>query len=393
MQLKKIISLFLLIAIVIASIGFITAFAYITNTYTVQSGDSLWKVSAKFNISINDLKLINNLTVNEIYVGQTLKTALDAHSYTVRAGDSLWSIANSYKMAVADLKSLNALTGDSIYVGQTLKTMPDTLTYKVNSGDSLYKIALKYSVAVEDIFNINSLKTVELYIGQKLLIPYKLNPTENIVNNNHPEAVFGWPSVTYIVKAGDYFGSIANKFGTTQELLMKYNYKTANDWLNEGQKIAINGYAPRNFAVMPGDDTMPTRYGHLVDWFLDGQYLIKRNDILSVTDLQTGRVAKLKVMGGFNHADLEPLTANDTAILKQLWPQWSWTPRPVVIYKDGMNIAASLSGMPHSFDTIADNNVEGHFDCYLLNSKPHSADTSQAYVEQHYDNIYIAAGK
>jgi len=108
--------------------------------------------------------------------------------------------------------------------------------------------------------------------------------------------------------------------------------------------------------------------------------------------LQTGKAFTVKVLGGYNHADVEPLTVNDTNVIKELWANWEWTPRPVVIFKDGMNIAASLSGMPHSFDTTPDNGVVGHFDCYLQNSIPHGVDTSQVYVNQHYANINKAAG-
>ena len=71
---------------------------------------------------------------------------------------------------------------------------------------------------------------------------------------------------------------------------------------------------------------------------------------------------------------------------------YKWDPRPVVIFHDGMNIAASFSGMPHSFDTIATNGVTGHFDLYTYNSKAHTSSTSQTYLNQHKANILSAAG-
>ena len=98
------------------------------------------------------------------------------------------------------------------------------------------------------------------------------------------------------------------------------------------------------------------------------------------------------MLGGFNHSDVEPLTTQDTDTMKQIFGTWTWTPRPVVIFHNGMNIAASLSGMPHSFDNTPNNGVTGHFDLYLKNSIPHASETSGAYVQQHYNNIPIAAG-
>ncbi len=79
--------------------------------------------------------------------------------------------------------------------------------------------------------------------------------------------------------------------------------------------------------------------------------------------------------------------------MKSIFSTWNWTPRPVVIFKNGMNIAGSLSGMPHSFDTTTSNGVIGHFDLYLKNSIPHGGSVSQTYVKQHYNNILVSSGQ
>ena len=88
------------------------------------------------------------------------------------------------------------------------------------------------------------------------------------------------------------------------------------------------------------------------------------------------------MMGGYNHSDIEPLTAADTQVMRQLFSTWTWTPRAVVIFKDGMNIAASLSGMPHAHDTVPNNNVTGHFDLYLSNSLSHNKGLPSQYHEE-----------
>jgi LysM repeat protein len=337
-------------------------------------------------------------SISAIFVGVLLFIALGTHAlaattYTVKAGDWLSKIAKAYGVTVEQLKQYNSLKSDTIYVGQKLVVSPDT-KYVVKKGDTLSKIASKYSTTVTKIKSRNNLKSDTIYVNQVLYIPSaSKSPAPSTPAPGSPsKPVTSWPSTTYTVKSGDTLGGIAKKFNTTIATIMKYNYMDSGEWLNAGQKIAINGYAPRNFAVTPGESSSPKSVGKIVDWFLDGKYLIKRNDVFLVTDVATGLQIKLKMMGGVNHSDVEPLTSDETAKMRKLFPTWNWTPRPVVIFHKGINFAASLSGMPHSFDTIS-NNVNGHFDLYLFNSKGHGESVSQAYVQQHRDNILIAAGK
>ena len=337
-------------------------------------------------------RLISGIIVGTLLFFALGVQALASTTYTVKAGDSLFKIAKSYGVTVAQLKQYNALKSDTIYVGQKLIVSADT-KYVVKKGDSLWLIASRNSTTVEEIKVRNNLKSDIIQVNQVLYIPSSGESTASSTATSSPsKAVTSWPSITYIVQSGDTLSGIAKKFNTTIDAIMKYNYMDPGEWLNEGQKVAINGYAPRNFAVTPGESSSAMRVGKIVDWFLDGKYLIKRNDVFIVTDVATGLQIKFKMMGGANHSDVEPLTTDETAKMKKLFPTWTWTPRPVVIYHKGINFAASLAGMPHSYDTVT-NNVDGHFDLYLYNSKSHGESVSQAYVKQHLDNVQIAAGK
>ncbi len=331
------------------------------------------------------IKMISTTTLAVILAVSLGVSACAAGVYTVKPGDTLWKISGANGLTVAQLKQYNALTTDTISVGQRLSLSP-AVKYTVKSGDTLWLISQKYATTADRIASYNNLTGTGIYPNQVLYIP-------TAGQSSKPAPVLNWPSVTYTVKAGDYLSVVASKFGVTQASIMKYNYMREGEWLDEGEKIAINGYAPRNYAVMPGESTSPARVGKLVDWFLDGRYLIKRNDVFLITDKQTGLQFKVKMLGGVNHSDVEPMTAVDTLTMKKLFPTWAWAPRPVVIFHNGINFAASLSGMPHSVDSIAANNVTGHFDLYLYHSISHDSNTSTAYQQQHQSCVLAAAGK
>lgn len=200
----------------------------ISNTYIVQSGDTLYKIANKFNLTVNELKELNNLTSNTLSIGQKLIIKQDSNinknnTYIVVSGDSLYKIANKFNTTVDELKKLNNLTTNSLSIGQVL-LIPNSnnnyQTYTVVKGDSLYTIANKFNTTVNEIINLNKLTSNILSIGQTLLIP---------TTNNYQ---------TYIVVSGDSLYKIANKFNTTVNKIKELNNLTSN-LLSIGQTLLI----------------------------------------------------------------------------------------------------------------------------------------------------------
>jgi hypothetical protein len=142
-----------------------------------------------------------------------------------------------------------------------------------------------------------------------------------------------------------------------------------------------------NIAVQ---ERVSEKHGEYLDWWTEAQYVFPINKVATVTDFQTGRTFKIKRTTGAFHADCEPLTARDAAIIKEVWGgSYSWTERAVIVVVDGRKIAASMSSMPHDVEYIKDNNFNGHFDLHFRNSTRHKDGMiSQAHQAQ----IRIAAG-
>lgn len=98
-----------------------------------------------------------------------------------------------------------------------------TLEYTVVAGDTLNKIAHGYNSTVANILKFNSIPNPDLIrIGQKIIVP--LSPPEAIV---------------YTVKRGDSLYSIAKKYGTYVDNLIKYNYLTQPYIIYPGQQLVV----------------------------------------------------------------------------------------------------------------------------------------------------------
>ena len=202
--------------------------------YTVKKGDTLYKIAQANNTTVEELKRINGLTTNTLSVGQLLKipsSLLPETTYTVQRGDSLYSIAAKYNTTVEELKRINGLTTNILSIGQVLKlpsnesaespSVDEGISYTVQKGDSLYSIAKKYNVTIDEIKELNNLTSNLLSIGQVLLIPSS-TPLET----------------TYTVQKGDSLYSIAKKYNTSVDKLKELNSLTSN-MLSIGQILIV----------------------------------------------------------------------------------------------------------------------------------------------------------
>lgn len=183
--------------------------------YRVKNGDYLGRIASRHRCTVTQIKKWNNLKSNNIRVGQRLiiyrggkpssgssssaaqttssdssTSSVATSTYVVKKGDVLGKIAERHGCTVAQIKAWNNLSNNNIQVGQKLKVRApadnaqskgttasangEFVTYTVKSGDSFYSIAKNYpGVSAQDIMNFNNLSSSKIRPGMKIRIPKK----------------------------------------------------------------------------------------------------------------------------------------------------------------------------------------------------------------------------
>ncbi|MBC8313656.1 MAG: LysM peptidoglycan-binding domain-containing protein [Candidatus Cloacimonetes bacterium] len=214
--------------------------------HIVKKGDTLYSISKKYGLSVDVLKRINNLTSNNIYIGQKiyLKEKKTAKQYyvtereipkcgyhIVKKGETLYRISKMYNISLVKIMEINQLfsytikTGEKIWLKQTSdKNVPIKSDKKVNvtkkttskpvfhivqKGENLYRIATKYDLSIYELKRYNNLSSSQITAGQKLfLTQQKIDKKKYTKKSSKISADFKkynliWP----------FNGEITSKFG------------------------------------------------------------------------------------------------------------------------------------------------------------------------------------
>lgn len=224
-----------------------------TIDYVVKKGDSLYSIAKRYNTTVKDITRLNNLTSNNLTVGQQLIIAIDDNAtstpttykdYVVKKGDSLYSIANKNNITVDELKKINNLTSNMLSIGQVLKLptqdkVEEISMYTVQKGDSLYSIAKKFGITVDEIKSLNNLTSNNLAIGEQLMIKSStgdepINPEEECIGTGYVEPQY----IMYTVQRGDSLYTIARRYNTSVDNIKALNNLTNNN-LTIGEQLKI----------------------------------------------------------------------------------------------------------------------------------------------------------
>jgi len=193
---------------------------YNIDSYIVIKGDGLYSISKKFNISIDELKALNNLNNDTIFVGQKLRVKpIDNNVAT--------AVVAIKKDTVPNLKPI-----DSIKPKKDIATLNYHI---VQSGETLYQIAYEYELEIPVIRKWNMIKKDEIQVGQKIWIQ-KPQTTNDVKSIESIESITN--DRIHIVVKGDTLYSIATKSGISVTKLKSLNNLNSTT-INVGQELII----------------------------------------------------------------------------------------------------------------------------------------------------------
>ena len=229
--------------------------------HVVEAGETLFRISRTYGLTVDQLRALNGLEGDTIEIGQRLRVSDAAappprpvepvsrptpvaedpdptppapvdpgpapagvETHVVEAGETLFRISLRYDISVDELRRLNGIDGDQIEVGQRLTvgrggspaaapasagggaeaaggveaptapapvrlgaarawsvldtTVPADLVHFSEPGETLYSIAAAYGVGVDELTAGNALTTAPLAPGTAVYLPRPMNPAE-----------------------------------------------------------------------------------------------------------------------------------------------------------------------------------------------------------------------
>lgn len=225
--------------------------------YTVKPGDSLWLISNKYGLTINELKRLNGLASNMIHPGNKL-----------RVGKSEAPAQPSQPVQPTPTpqpedkdESVNQPTPSPAQPREQA-----TKYYTVQSGDYLWKIANDHHITVAQLKAWNNLTSNYIYAGNRLIVakgttdgstrPERPKPEEKPEEEAPQPTPSPQPTTYYTVKPGDSLWKIANQFGVTINQIKAWNRMTSN-MIHPGDRLLVSNGKGEDSGHTPRPETPP----------------------------------------------------------------------------------------------------------------------------------------
>ena len=258
------------------------------DTHTVRSGETLYGISRTYDVSVNDILRWNNLEGSTISVGQVLQisengsgaqepaeqSSEDVTTHTVEAGETLFRISRQYGVSVGDIRSWNELSSDNLEVGQRLVISGDGVAdgdrqeeaisqpsgeaqasrpsqgyHEVARGETLYSISRQYNMSVSNLQSLNNLSSTTLSVGQRLIVDAQrpaAQPSDTGTGDRDAPAVTDAAPADTSVPSGAFVKHRVGNNETIEGLLSRFN-------MDEEEFNQLNPEYADN-EIRPGDE-------------------------------------------------------------------------------------------------------------------------------------------
>jgi len=263
---------------------FVSLFAQ--KTHTVEKGDTLFGISRKYNISVDDLLRLNpeskdgNIKIGEVLRLDGKGSSKQLGYITLKPKETIYGISKQYRISETDLKALNPDLNNQMKAGSRI-ILPLENIKKYGNGELLEEVTSPKSQAN---------------------IPVSSNTytTTGVSSDGY---------VTYTVQSGDTTFGIVNKFGIALDELIQLN-PALSSGLKPGITLKIRQADPAyvkksgdelNVAIMLpfGYDSNDSKYRNVSLDFLSGAKLAiernaKKGQKLNVKIIDAGNEATFK---------------------------------------------------------------------------------------------------
>ncbi|MCK9224041.1 MAG: peptidoglycan DD-metalloendopeptidase family protein [Candidatus Muirbacterium halophilum] len=228
------------------------------------------------------LKVSNKKINSEVIDENSPKKERPGIWHRVKKGENLTLIAKLYDISLNDLKVINEISSDIIIEGQKLKiSKNEGIEYTVAKGDSLWVIARKFATGIKDIMETNNISNYEIKYGEKL----KVYPGEKwfLAKKRENSKPFAWPLDNKITSPYGYrlhpiYGSKLFHSGVDIRGGVGEPIKSAGDGVvtYSGNK---SGYG--KIVILKHSLGYETRYGHCSKLLVNVGDKVKKGDVIA----------------------------------------------------------------------------------------------------------------
>jgi LysM repeat protein len=345
--------------------------------HVVAWGETVSSIAAKYGVTAADVISLNQLSdSNKIYVGQQLIipfapsstfASQEGRLHIVQAGETLYRISLKYGVSVRVLMSINGLAHeDRIFIGQRLIIRPSGDTaisentgtsdvglpnyHIVQRGETLSGISQKYQVSMSALQTANGLLNPSLiFVGQRLTIPGAANA---VSPGYTPEQA----TTTHIVRQGENLSAIAAQYGVSMWVIAQSNNMSNPSVIYPGQILSI----PNSEALTRVDNAgVSLAKSVVVDVSEQRTYVFENGVISQVFVVSTGVPGQDTMRGNFSVQNRIPMAYAATWDLQMpYWIGFYWAGplqngfHALPILSDGSRLWGGLLGRPASYGCV-----------------------------------------